>query len=487
MGAKRRGGERAEAGMRRRYFVLLSLVLAGCGGGGGTAVPSAQQALALRVQVLDEAVSNQPVPILVSVVRGGMRVEDYTGLVTFEMAHPAARYPAEYRFQPEDRGERAFATGFSLPGGVHVLTVAGEGINASAIVGISVKPRSVTSTPYVPPPVPVPPGPVKYFSLLQFASGGGYDTALSDLDGDGDPDLAIAGGGELGSNLDLWRNDGSGKFSKSSQIHGTPTFKVTSADVDGDGDNDLAVLCAKGSVWHAYILRNDGGGTFTETEDLGPASEFAFGDLTGDGYPDLVLMNPPSSVVIRANDGKGLFGAVLQSLAVYAQSRPGIADLDGDGDLDISTGGDVWRNDGKGMFVASGQSLYGGSGVVAEDLDGDGDVDLALGSYYGTNKLYLNNGTGLFTLSDGWQTGAYCTGDMAALDLDEDGDLDLLEGNVTTTLYVWMNEGGQFVENTELSHKITGGTHRLAVGDVDGDGDADFVSVATWLTVYRND
>lgn len=49
-----------------------------------------------------------------------------------------------------------------------------------------------------------------------------------------------------------------------------------------------------------------------------------------------------------------------------------LGDLDGDDDLDILAGTEVWLNDGRAGFVKSGENLAGG---VLGDLDGDGDPD----------------------------------------------------------------------------------------------------------------
>jgi hypothetical protein len=79
-----------------------------------------------------------------------------------------------------------------------------------------------------------------------------------------------------------------------------------------------------------------------------------------------------------------------------------LADLDGDGDLDVfvveELGGGVWFNDGTGQFTAGSQRINYGryDAVTLGDIDGDGLVDVlvvGLENY----QLWRNDGSGIFT------------------------------------------------------------------------------------------
>ena len=81
--------------------------------------------------------------------------------------------------------------------------------------------------------------------------------------------------------------------------------------------------------------------------------------------------------------GTGFFGDSGQSLGDSITKDVALGDLDGDGDLDVITVGQladpilVWFNDGQGAFVDSGQRLADGLNFRVElgDIDGDGDLD----------------------------------------------------------------------------------------------------------------
>ena len=95
--------------------------------------------------------------------------------------------------------------------------------------------------------------------------------------------------------------------------------------------------------------------------------------------------------------------------------------------------------------------------LALSDVDGDGDADLVLGMFpfpgnSGKNRLYLNDGTGIFTdvtdvrLS---QDRGSSTTAMALGDVDGDGDPDLIFGNAPGRTRLYLNDGnGSFTDAT---------------------------------------
>ncbi|HWR83535.1 MAG TPA: VCBS repeat-containing protein, partial [Candidatus Deferrimicrobium sp.] len=113
----------------------------------------------------------------------------------------------------------------------------------------------------------------------------------SDLDGDGDADLAVANDGSF--NVSILTNNGDGTYQAAVNYGADDGLtSVFAADLDGDSDNDLAVA----NYWsnNVSILKNNGDGTYQATVNYGagvrPRSVFA-ADLDGDGDNDLAVAN----------------------------------------------------------------------------------------------------------------------------------------------------------------------------------------------------
>jgi hypothetical protein len=211
------------------------------------------------------------------------------------------------------------------------------------------------------------------------------------------------------------------------------------------------------------------------------------GDIDGDGDLDVVIANGrhwPQQNFVFVNQGRARF-SVMRNLGnerttTYATE---LADLDGDGDLDIAVGNDqapcrVFLNDGSGRFrrganfgvVSSIRSL------TVADMDGDGDVDILATSRGMPNQIYLNNGDARFDAGRPFGTAQDSTIDVAVADLNGDGHLDLILANRDSQQnYTLLNDG-----QLGFQRRIPFGTGKdqtraVAVGDLDGDGIVDWV------------
>lgn len=295
---------------------------------------------------------------------------------------------------------------------------------------------------------------------------------LADIDGDGDLDAYEH---NFGTDR-LWLNDGRGTFSDSGQTIGEPSniYVGDSAfgDIDGDGDLDLVDVVA--GTCRIYL--NNGSGTFSLSPSaFAPfaSSEILLGDLDGDGDLDIYVASASSSNGddrLFRNDGTGNF-TQMGTLSSDKTLESAMGDLDGDGDLDIYdfTNGYVWKNDGTGSFVRHADYADSQHGVLG-DLDGDGDLDVVLGND-GNNQILFNDGAGNFTDS-GQSLLSGDSFDLALADLDGDGDLDLVDANGADgdRNRLWVNNGsGVFGQATILSS----GSASVALADLDNDGDID--------------
>ena len=342
---------------------------------------------------------------------------------------------------------------------------------------------------------------------------GGVPTGLdvSDIDGDGDPDIIIS---TTGQNL-AYVNDGTGSFADETSTRlpteSESTGEVRLADVDRDNDLDFVIADP------ARLYLNDGAGVFTNaTAGRMPAqvsgvTSMAVADVDGDTAPDLVFGYYLDQTRLWLNDGTGTFAdATAGRVPAEFDWTTSIAlgDVDGDNDLDMVLGNRVviffgseqnrlFLNDGAGNFTdATGQlptSTVSTVAVLLRDIDGDSDLDLLMGSYSSVappiqNELYLNDGTGNFTdvTSQRLPVEADATVALAIGDVDGDNDADIVLGNTHANATfngapasgqnrLYLNDGmATFTNrNPERLPGVQSLTTALAAGDVDGDRDID--------------
>ena len=235
---------------------------------------------------------------------------------------------------------------------------------------------------------------------------------LYDLDGDGLSEIILAA-----KNL-VYRRRGAEDHYQPEPLCRYPTEAITSAviaDFDGDGSADFLCANSKG-LW---LFKGSAQGTFDEpgrlvwsaSSPLKNTMVLTCGDIDGDGDLDLFLGQykvPTLGQILRPyyydandgypsylllNDGHGTFTDVTEA-AVPGPKRwrraysASLADLDGDGHLDLMVvsdfaGLDLYRNDGRGHFtdvthqwIAEPHAF--GMGHTLADFNADGRLDLLM-------------------------------------------------------------------------------------------------------------
>jgi RNA polymerase sigma factor (sigma-70 family) len=173
------------------------------------------------------------------------------------------------------------------------------------------------------------------------------------------------------------------------------------------------------AVGHSRVFRNDGKGNFTDvTKEIGlPTDNISIkgvGDLNGDGFPDLIVLEDKKPA-LYLNDGKGKFvkkpeafvGMEKASKVNYSSwGLAVVTDIDNDGVPDILWNGKnflwVLRGQGDGTFkymntewgIKDTCASSVDDGLCFGDINGDGMLDIVGYTAIGNNRrfaVYRNN------------------------------------------------------------------------------------------------
>jgi len=287
---------------------------------------------------------------------------------------------------------------------------------------------------------------------------GGYLPSLVDVNHDGKLDLVYLAEDEIVTQL----GNGDGTFGSPQifTLSGNPQA-LAIADMNGDGNPDLVIAGFQDSSDVIIVAAGKGDGTFTAISATPVAylpDHLATGDFNEDGHLDVIASGQPSTsapayLTVLLGDGSGSF-STRTSFAADRSGPMALADFNGDRHLDLAVangqGGttDITFGDGHGNFFGP---LHPDAGptpfsAAAADLDGDGKMDLAVvNEFVNVNQvdILLGNGDGTFQPPAPIRVGVTPSA-IAIADLNHDGipDLVISDAGSPSGIYVLLGQGG---------------------------------------------
>jgi len=302
--------------------------------------------------------------------------------------------------------------------------------------------------------------------LLGFTSGAHY-TAIADLNNDTRNDLIVAG--------DRKRYD----------------------VIWYEAPNNITDI----SAWRKHVIYQNNSHRVYHIE---------IGDIDGDGDQDVVFAGKTDNVLGWLENNRS---SIDWRITWIDNSRTRcstvrVADLDRDGQNDVIASDDAPEGGTLHFYSYSGDpriqrnwvdsriaSFPAGQGAgVFEiaDIDGDGDLDIVIGypDLYVLENSYPNN-AGHGQEWNRYKVGhGYVSREIDIGDIDRDGDSDIVVADESKNMVIWFeNSGSTFYENwkrhvIDHSDDYLRWCHSVELGDVDGDGDLDIAVSAAASNVF---
>jgi len=327
--------------------------------------------------------------------------------------------------------------------------------------------------------------------------------AVFDIDNDGDLDMYVAE--EDSNRITFFRNTGGtfgyvGLVNNLDGLGDTP--RISFKDMNNDGVMDLMV---SNSAGYFDFYENSGTVSSAVWEDqvtlidIGSRAGADYEDIDGDGDLDVISSEADAEWArVYYNVGDASNPNISEEMTYASKTdisngfNPDFFDMDNDGDLDLVTGevnGYIryWKNLGNNThpdyeFIRTWYDAGDWSAPAMADIDNDGDYDLTWGRNNDGNLRQMENIGPTWSIN--WTLmhrnisadyGDYSRADFT--DFDGDGDLDMLIGHSNGYIRYLRNDGN--ITDPVYTHIMrwddVGDWAAPALGDFDNDGDYDYV------------
>jgi hypothetical protein len=286
-------------------------------------------------------------------------------------------------------------------------------------------------------------------------SGRPISMAVGDVNNDGKADIVVSESGPQPV-IELALGKGDGTFSVVGSLQVPVTVGgLALVDVNGDKNDDLVL----GIGTNVSVYPSLGTGMFGSPQQTSHAlqaldfsTQFATGDMNGDGRADVILTSGKDTrLAILLNQGNGILGSPFYSISQRSLLTPVAADLNHDGKMDVlSSSGtlqelQLFFGDGTGN-TASGVRLDGFSSDECcriADVNGDGTNDIVAVDYNGAAdrfEVHAGDGGGVFTRSPNYPLESFALARTIYVgDLTADGKPDVVIAQRTGKLTLFKN------------------------------------------------
>lgn len=348
-----------------------------------------------------------------------------------------------------------------------------------------------------------------------------FHSATGDLNGDGNLDI-VGVGGDLGGShayayVALGRGDGTFGTISTYNESWEAAEGVALGDFNGDGVLDMYTVGISGSYLGqslSAVRFGRGDGTFASavsTVENGLAAlGVVSGDVNNDGLMDVIHvgqnLDNMGGAFVRLGRSNGTFSTVatLNTGQDVFSSSPSLADINGDGVLDLITAGSDSSNflsvstafgRGDGTFATALTYSTSMSGLTyfyinltAGDLNGDGRADVVVsgtdqGAQLGVANVYLSNGNGTLAAPVSLTTGVDGTSLGVAIgDINGDGANDLAfaeydASSVSSFMDIRLGKGNGTFEAARTVANLGGNfVLTMHLGDSNNDGVLDMIA-----------
>lgn len=317
---------------------------------------------------------------------------------------------------------------------------------------------------------------------------------LTDFNNDGKLDLLTSE--SEGSQLFIALGSGDGTFGPLDvrTIVGGSPFLVEAADVNSDGKADIATTAFQPSSGSVVLFLGNGVGGFGAATyyTTGPhTSSVAVGDINNDGRQDLVAGTAYIQDVHRffGQSGGGFGSLQTQFLNANASTYLKLAELNGDGNLDLVSAGFLVGTSGNTpRFQAAFGSASGSfSGAFLLPSTAPYPIGFGLGDFNQDGRADAARPGAVFTQLASSSTSSVLSTlpavSVAFGDVDGDADLDLI-CVAPSSIQVERSAGsGAFVPTAPPAISALAGNESASLGDFNRDGLPDIAAITAGPTL----